>query len=164
MFTSSVSPLALDPAVPYGHLLSIDRQTKGFFRRRTRLVNRFLVRWEKDVENPHRASPTAGMVLRSSRRRNDLRPMVNLIFQSELVKQGRTSRAVHGVSHKLAISSITETESMEMFRHNVVPCWPCWPPGSHSKRIFRRSGGPVRPCMNKVVIDANVRPALSLLP
>jgi hypothetical protein len=51
MLTSSVSLLALDPGVPPNHLLLIDGQTKGFFRARTRAVNRFPVRWEKKIES-----------------------------------------------------------------------------------------------------------------
>jgi hypothetical protein len=38
---------------------------------------------------------------------------MNLFFQSKLVKYGLASRAVHAENYKLAISSITETESME---------------------------------------------------
>ena len=45
------SLLALYPAVPSDHLLSIDGQTKGFFRRRAQLANRFPVRWEKKIES-----------------------------------------------------------------------------------------------------------------
>ena len=45
------SLLALNPAVPPDHLLSIDRQKKGFFRGRARTAKRFPVRWNKKIES-----------------------------------------------------------------------------------------------------------------
>jgi hypothetical protein len=70
MLTSSVSLLALDPAVPPGYLLSIDGQTKDFLRTWGRMANRILVRWEKKIESgiaPHNCRDGAAFVSREHR-------------------------------------------------------------------------------------------------
>jgi len=67
----------------------LDRSKDEGFRPQTDTVgDSIFVRWEKKIENSHRASPTAGMVLRSSRGITNRRKRINLYFQRRPVKQG----------------------------------------------------------------------------